>query len=191
MEDAGCPNQWHITKVKILKRFGEAMRTPQQVEWYTGMEKEVKAMFLLGVLVPIDETEAPKNAAKLGLMWQFQVKTDDDGYITRFRPRIPKGQLYRVDRALCGLHQSGSEWNEQINAWLILQEFTNSETEPCLYVYTKAHASATPMETNAKYSKVIEESDEQDPTFNSENMKVNVSADTSPAVMNLCALEAS
>ena len=88
MEDAGCPNQWHITKVKILKRFGEAMRTPQQVEWYTGMEKEVKAMFLLGVLVPIDETEAPKNAVKLGLMWQFQVKTDDDGYITRFRPRI-------------------------------------------------------------------------------------------------------
>ena len=76
------------------------------------------------------------------------------------------------------------------------QEILNHQSKYCNEILDRfgfgtAHASATPMETNAKYSKVIEESDEQDPTFNSENMKVDVSADTSPAVMNLCALEAS
>ena len=46
------------------------------------------AMFFKGVLVPIVESEAPKTATKLGSMWRFQVKIDDQGHITRFRPRL-------------------------------------------------------------------------------------------------------
>ena len=64
------------------------MQTPQKDKWYAGMEKEVNAMFSKCVIVEIHDTEAPNKSYKLGLIWPSQVKPDDDGYVTRFRPRI-------------------------------------------------------------------------------------------------------
>ncbi|CAI5727678.1 unnamed protein product [Peronospora farinosa] len=204
-ESLTANHRWRANETKIPKSFTEAMKTPQKDEWYHGMENEVNAMFSKRVLVPIDEAEDPAKANKLGLMWRFQVKTDDQEFITRFRPRLvglgnhqqpgidyvesfspvarivtfrvlvalatkfglvlyqgdvqtaylnanlqirqyvrnipgfpqPPGIIYRVDRALYGLHQSGAEWNEEIDNWLVTQEFKRSETEPCLYFYCK------------------------------------------------------
>uniref|UniRef100_M4BA72 Uncharacterized protein n=1 Tax=Hyaloperonospora arabidopsidis (strain Emoy2) TaxID=559515 RepID=M4BA72_HYAAE len=53
---------WKEKEVKIPKSFSEAMQTPQKVDWYAGMEKEVKAMFRKKMLVPIGAAEAPENA---------------------------------------------------------------------------------------------------------------------------------
>ncbi|CAI5711562.1 unnamed protein product [Peronospora effusa] len=76
-ESITAKHRWRANETKIPKSFSEAMKTPQKDEWFKGMENEVNAMFSKGVLVPIDETEAPAKANKLGLMWRFQVKTDD------------------------------------------------------------------------------------------------------------------
>ncbi|CAI5727653.1 unnamed protein product [Peronospora farinosa] len=87
-ESLTANHRWRANETKIPKSFTEAMKTPQKDEWYHGMENEVNAMFSKRVLVPIDEAEDPAKANKLGLMWRFQVKTDDQEFITRFRPRL-------------------------------------------------------------------------------------------------------
>ncbi|CAI5721569.1 unnamed protein product [Peronospora effusa] len=87
-ESLTANHRWRANETKIPKSFTEAMKTPQKHEWYNGMKNEVNAMFSKEVLVPVDETEASAKANKLGLMWRFQVKTDDQEFITRFRPRL-------------------------------------------------------------------------------------------------------
>ena len=47
------------------------------------------------------------------------------------------GHLYEVCKALYGLHQSGREWNEAFNDWLLKQDFQRCATEPCLYFYER------------------------------------------------------
>lgn len=198
-------DRWHIKDVKIPRSFPEAMRSPQSREWLEGMEREVNAMFKKDVFELIDESEMPDEAHLLSTMWRFKAKTDDEGYVTRWRPRLvgrgdfqqfgvdfewtfspvarmvtfrvvvaiaaklgldlyqgdidtaylnavlkikqyvrgipgfpcPKGQVYRVNHALYGLHQSGAEWFEEIDRWLKSMGFVSTQTEPCLYVYCK------------------------------------------------------
>lgn len=54
----------------------------------------------------------------------------------------PKGMVWKVKRALYGLHQSGREWNELISRWLIENEFTQCTTEPCLFIYREGDVVA-------------------------------------------------
>lgn len=54
----------------------------------------------------------------------------------------PKGMVWKVKRALYGLHQSGREWNDLISRWLTEQGFTQCTTEPCLFVYREGDVTA-------------------------------------------------
>ncbi|KAE9336562.1 hypothetical protein PR003_g12450 [Phytophthora rubi] len=54
----------------------------------------------------------------------------------------PKGMVWKVKRALYGLHQSGREWNELITEWLSNAGFTQCTTEPCMYVHCKGGVTA-------------------------------------------------
>ncbi|KAE8992723.1 hypothetical protein PF005_g18561 [Phytophthora fragariae] len=51
-----------------------------------------------------------------------------DGY-----PCDIDGYMYAVMMALYGLHQSGREWNSELNQWFIDKGCQRSLTEPCLY----------------------------------------------------------
>jgi hypothetical protein len=51
-----------------------------------------------------------------------------DGY-----PCEINGNMYVVLKALYGLHQSGREWNSELNEWLREHGYQQSLTEPCLY----------------------------------------------------------
>lgn len=53
-----------------------------------------------------------------------------------------RGYCYRVNHALYGLHQSGREWNDEINEWLMTHGFERCTTEPCLYWYKKGDVIA-------------------------------------------------
>jgi hypothetical protein len=43
------------------------------------------------------------------------------------------GHMYVVLKALYGLHQSGREWNSELNQWFLDRGYQRSLTEPCLY----------------------------------------------------------
>ena len=40
-----------------------------------------------------------------------------------------------VQKALYGLHQSGHEWNLELDQWLLENGYQRSRTEPCLYYF--------------------------------------------------------
>jgi hypothetical protein len=51
-----------------------------------------------------------------------------DGY-----PCEINGNIYIILKALYGLHQSGKEWNLELNEWIREHGYQQSLTEPCLY----------------------------------------------------------
>ncbi|KAG3146505.1 hypothetical protein PI124_g10104 [Phytophthora idaei] len=64
------------------------MASPQHKEWWKGMEREVTTMEKKYVLELVPEEEMPAGKKALQTMWGFQIKTDNDGNVIRFRPRL-------------------------------------------------------------------------------------------------------
>jgi hypothetical protein len=44
---------------------------------------------------------------------------------------LKPGWLYKVKRALYGLHESGREWYDELHGWLSEKGLQRSSTEPC------------------------------------------------------------
>ncbi|OWZ09437.1 LOW QUALITY PROTEIN: Integrase, catalytic core protein [Phytophthora megakarya] len=79
---------WHEKEIRLPHSYREAMNSPQHAEWREGMEKEMQAMKDKDVLELVPEDEVPDGKTLLRTMWRFQVKTDNLGCVTRFRPRL-------------------------------------------------------------------------------------------------------
>ncbi|KAG3120667.1 hypothetical protein PI125_g1003 [Phytophthora idaei] len=79
---------WHESEVRLPRTFKQAMASPQHKEWWKGMEREVAAMDEKYVLELVPEDEMPAGKKALQTMWRFQIKTDNDGNVIRFRPRL-------------------------------------------------------------------------------------------------------
>lgn len=79
---------WHESEVRLPRGVNQAMRSPQRKEWWAGMEKEMAAMQAKDVLELVPEDEMPVRKRALETMWRFQFKTDNEGNVIRFRPRL-------------------------------------------------------------------------------------------------------
>ncbi|CAH0480527.1 unnamed protein product [Peronospora belbahrii] len=104
------------------------MKTPQHDEWYTGMEKEVRAMFKKGVLVPIDETEAPQNATKPRIVCLGNNQDPGIDFVTAFSPCSTDGNVSSADSTTkygLTLYQ-GDVDTAYLNATLKIQQYVQA-----------------------------------------------------------------
>ncbi|GMF47619.1 unnamed protein product [Phytophthora fragariaefolia] len=77
-----------------------AVWLPQCSLWRQGMDREMEAIFRKRVFELIDKSDVPSNTRLLSTMWIYRVKTDNEGYIIRWRSRlVGRGdfQLLEVD----------------------------------------------------------------------------------------------
>jgi len=79
---------WHESEVRLPRTFKQAMASPQHKEWWKGMERELAAMEEKDVFELVPEDEMPAGKRALQTMWRFQIKTDKNGNVLRFRPRL-------------------------------------------------------------------------------------------------------
>ncbi|KAE9167405.1 hypothetical protein PF002_g30886 [Phytophthora fragariae] len=79
---------WHESEVRLPRGVKQATQSPQRKEWWAGMEKEMAAMEAKDVLELVPEEEMPIGKRALETMWRFQFKTDSEGNVVRFRPRL-------------------------------------------------------------------------------------------------------
>ncbi|KAG3244735.1 hypothetical protein PI124_g10504 [Phytophthora idaei] len=55
---------------------------------------------------------------------------------------LKRGWVYKVNNALCGLHESGREWYDELHGWLSSKGLQRSLTEPCLYYFFDGDTTA-------------------------------------------------
>ncbi|RAW21206.1 hypothetical protein PC110_g20123 [Phytophthora cactorum] len=79
---------WHESEVRLPRTFKQAMASPQHKEWWKGMEREVAAMEEKYVLELVPEDDMPAGKKALQTILHFQIKTDNDGNVMRFRQRL-------------------------------------------------------------------------------------------------------
>ncbi|KAG3063695.1 hypothetical protein PI124_g22600 [Phytophthora idaei] len=69
------------------------------------------------------------NAAYLNALLAIKQYLEElEGY-----PCEEDGMVYMINKALCGLKQSGREWNTEVNEWFLRYGLKQCSTEPCLY----------------------------------------------------------
>ncbi|KAE9047576.1 hypothetical protein PR003_g1033 [Phytophthora rubi] len=78
---------WHESEVRLPRTFKQAMPSPQLKEWWKGMKRELAAMEEKDVLELVPEGVMTAGKKALQIMWRFQIKTDSNGNVVRFRPR--------------------------------------------------------------------------------------------------------
>ncbi|KAE8979132.1 hypothetical protein PR002_g24502 [Phytophthora rubi] len=79
---------WHESEVRLPRGVKQATQSTQRKEWWAGMEKEMAAMEAKDVLELVPEEVMPIGKRALETMWRFQFKTDSEGNVVRFRPRL-------------------------------------------------------------------------------------------------------
>ncbi|KAE8977469.1 hypothetical protein PR003_g15768 [Phytophthora rubi] len=116
--------------------------------------EEMAALNAECVIEEIPEDEVPEDAKLVNTMCVYALKSDQYGYVVRFKARIValcnfqrpvlvldqkisvchvNGRVHLVLKAVYGLHQSGREWNSELSQWFLDQGYQRSFTEPCLY----------------------------------------------------------
>ncbi|GMF44976.1 unnamed protein product [Phytophthora fragariaefolia] len=189
-------------QVKIPRNRREMLRSKWREFFLMAEMEEMTLLKTKGVIEEIPDDEVPEDAKPVNTMWVYALKSDQPGYVVRFKARIValgnyqrpgidfhetfapvarmssfrllmaiaaeleldvyggdintaylnakleirqylrpitgypcqvNGHLYAVHKALYGLHQSGQEWNSELNQWFLDQGYQRSLTEPCLY----------------------------------------------------------
>ncbi|KAE9310895.1 hypothetical protein PR003_g20157 [Phytophthora rubi] len=190
------------SQIKVPRNRREMLRSKWRDFFLIAEMEEMAALKAKGVIEEIPEDEVPEDAKPVNTMWVYALKSDQYGYVVRFKARIValgnyqrpgidfretfapvarlssfrllmaiaaelgldvyggdintaylnawldirqylrsingypcqvNGHMYVVLKALYGLHQSGREWNSELNQWFLDQGYQRSLTEPCLY----------------------------------------------------------
>lgn len=119
-EEESMARKWHESEVRLPKTFKEAMQSPQQSEWWQGMEHDLAAMEDKEVLKLVPEGAMPDNKRTLQTMWRIQLETGDLTNIVRFRPRLcARGDKQEpdVDFMVMEILSSVVRWHLQDCSW--------------------------------------------------------------------------
>ncbi|KAG3062130.1 hypothetical protein PI124_g22721 [Phytophthora idaei] len=74
--------------VRIPRNRREAMRSGFANFWRLAEMKEMAALKTKGVIEEIPSEEVPKHAKPINTRWVYDIKTDHQGYVIRFKARI-------------------------------------------------------------------------------------------------------
>ncbi|KAF1324633.1 Integrase catalytic core protein, partial [Globisporangium splendens] len=72
--------------IRLPRNYREAIRSPQAAKWKLAMNEEMNALRAKQVLEQIDQIPEGKHA--ISTRWVMTVKTDEQGYIVRYKARL-------------------------------------------------------------------------------------------------------
>ena len=76
--------------------LSEAKALPEWTTWKESMVKEFKALREMGVFELVKRTDLPKRARVVKTKWVYKIKQNDDGSISKYKPRlVAQGFLLR------------------------------------------------------------------------------------------------
>ncbi|CAA7267819.1 unnamed protein product [Cyclocybe aegerita] len=158
VEFADDPKDWH-----------EAQSSPHASQWEAAYHDELKSLKDCGVYTLVPRQSVPTGTKVRKCRPIFKIKRNEDGQIDRFKIDVKTAFLYgllpddetqymeqpegfeepekkdwvwKLQRGLYGMKQSGRIWNQTMNDAMIGWGFTKLTSEPCIY-YRKTDTDST------------------------------------------------
>ena len=107
----------------IPQTYGEAMQSDNSKEWRKAMNEEIQSLNENKTFTP---TTLPVGKKPVGGRWVYAINPPE-GYEEK------EGVVYRLEKSLYGLKQSGRNWNWVLHDCLTENGFTQNQADNCVY----------------------------------------------------------
>nr|GEW32285.1 hypothetical protein [Tanacetum cinerariifolium] len=139
-----CSFSCYLSQME-LKKPVQALKDPS---WMKVMQDELLQFKLLKVWTLVD---LPKDKSEIGTKWVFRNKNDERGIVSGFLygkieeqvyvcqppgfedPDFPD-KVYKIEKALYGLHQAPRAWYETLSTYLIDNGFYRGQIDKTLFI---------------------------------------------------------
>ena len=107
----------------IPQTYGEAMQSDNSKAWRKAMNEEIQSLNENKTFTP---TTLPVGKKPVGGRWVYAINPPE-GYEEK------EGVVYRLEKSLYGLKQSGRNWNRVLHDCLTENGFTQNQADNCVY----------------------------------------------------------
>ncbi|GKA04970.1 putative ribonuclease H-like domain-containing protein [Tanacetum coccineum] len=105
------------------KKVIQALKDPS---WIEAMQEELLQFKLQQVWTLVD---LPYGKRAIGTKWVYKNKKDERGIVIRNKARV-----YKVEKALYGLHQAPRAWYETLSTYLLDKRFQRGQIDKTLFI---------------------------------------------------------
>ncbi|GJS11086.1 putative ribonuclease H-like domain-containing protein [Tanacetum coccineum] len=110
------------------KKVIQALTDPS---WIEAMQEELLQFKLQKVWTLVD---LPKGKRAIGTKWVYRNKKDERGIVVKNKARLFPDKVYKVEKALYGLHQAPRAWYETLSTYLIENRFRRGTIDKTLFI---------------------------------------------------------
>ncbi|KAI3771092.1 hypothetical protein L6452_02246 [Arctium lappa] len=84
-----------------------------------------------------DLVDLPKGHRAIGTKWIFKNKKDERGIVTKNKARLVAQGVYKLKKALYGLHQAPRAWYDTLSTYLLKNDFQRGIIDKTLFIQRK------------------------------------------------------